>query len=524
MLGKQMTSSVGSSIPGRFAAFSARLQLDRFVPFQSAIGVLIIFLIAAVGTAFQMQESTATLLYMVLVLLFAMRSGFFQASILSIAAILCRTYFFAVPLYGFDVLTSKNVLALLLFELTALVVSQLAGRERLHAAEIRRQRTKLERLYAVSRQALAIDLGGSAEQQMAEFIHAEFQLDAVAICSATLDAVGIVGDWEVEPDSLCQTAGGRGMADAVHQSGTRRAELRTQRGTFGTLLLRGGEMTQLGLESLASLVALTVERHHAFRKEGEAEAARRTEQLRTTVLDGLAHAFKTPLTVIRAASSGLLELGNLTELQRDLTGMIDEQSAWLDDLATQLLQTARVEGEELCLQRETVDVDALLHEVVKDFQQEWRRGSRGDLTPSPIQITLPERMMPISADHDMLRSTLSELLENAVKYSGEGKPISLSASRQDDEVLLSVHSWSGVIRMEERERIFDRFYRSRDHQDSARGTGIGLSVARRTAEAHMGNIWVTSSEQEGTTFHISLPIHPAVTEQQERNANWQRKY
>ena len=519
-----MKSSQVRSIHGRFESFSARLFLDRFVPFQSAMGALLTFFIAAVGTAFDMHESTATLLYMVLVLLFAMRTGFFQASILSVAAILCRTYFFSIPLYGFNVFTLKNALALLLFELSALVVSQLAGRERLHAAESQRQRTKLERLYAVSRKALAIDLNASAEQQMAELIHTEFELDAVAICNATFHAIGLTGVWDVDPDSLCQRVRGGGMADVALLHGTRSAELRTPHGIFGTLLVRGGSISRLGLESLASLVALTVERHHAFEKEGEAEAARRTEQLRTTVLDGLAHAFKTPLTVIRAASSGLLELGDLTELQRDLTGMIDEQSAWLDDLATQLLQTARVQGDELCLQRETVDVDALLHEVVADFKQEWTRGARGGAIPSPIQISLPERMTPISADHDMLRSTLSELLENAVKYSGAGKPVSLSASRQEDEVLLSVHSWSGVIRMEERERIFDRFYRSQDHRDFARGTGIGLSVARRTAEAHMGNIWVTSSEQEGTTFHISLPLRDVAQDQQERTANWQRKY
>lgn len=519
-----MKTSMGSSIHSRFGAFSARLSLDHLVPFQSAIGALVIFFIAAVGTAFEMPESTVTLLYMVLVLLFAMRMGFFQASILSIAAILCRTYFFAVPIYGFNVFTAKNALALLLFELTALVVSQLAGSERLHAAESLRHRTKLERLYAVSRKALTIDLSRSAEQQMAELIQAEFELDAVAICNATFNAVGITGAWATDPDSLCQRVRGGGMSDVALQDGTRSAELRTPHRTFGTLLVRGGGLSELGLESLASLVALTVERHHAFEKEGEAEAARRTEQLRTTVLDGLAHAFKTPLTVIRAASSGLLELGDLTEIQRDLTGMIDEQSTWLDELATQLLQTATVEGEDICLQLETVDVDALLHEVVADFQQEWTRAARSGVIPSPIQISLPERIMPISADHDMLRSTLSELLENAVKYSGPGKPVSLSASRQGDEVLLSVHSWSSVIRMEDRERIFDRFYRSQDHRDSARGTGIGLSVARRTAEAHMGNIWVTSSEHEGTTFHISLPLRHVVKDQQERTENWQRRY
>lgn len=519
-----MSRSLGAQIERQFETFSCMLFLDRFVPFQTACGMLLIFVIAGVGTAFEMNESTATLLFMLLVVIFAMRSGFLQASLLSVAAILCRTYFFSLPLYGFDVFTLRNMLAILLFGLTALVVSQLAGRERVHAAESRRQRTKLERLYAVSRQALVIDLGLPAEQQMADLILTEFQLDAVAICNATSNAAGVAGSWSLDPNFLCQPAR-IGMATVPElDEDAMEAELRTPHGTFGTLLIRGSDVTQRGLESLASLVALTVERHHAFNKEGEAQAARRTEQLRTTVLDGLAHAFKTPLTVIRAASSGLLELSNQTELQRELTGMIDEQSAWLDDLATQLLQTARVETNDLCLQLETVDVGSLLYEVVADFKRESTGGARDGGIVCPIRISVPERISPISADHDMLRSTLSELLENAVKYSSAGKPVSLSAMRQKDELLLSVHSWSGVIRMEERERIFERFYRSRDHQNAARGTGIGLSVARRTAEAHMGNIWVTSNEQDGTTFNISLPLHLAAMEQLERTANWQRKY
>ncbi len=237
-----------------------------------------------------------------------------------------------------------------------------------------------------------------------------------------------------------------------------------------------------------------------------------------------AHAFKTPLTIIRAASSGLLELGNMSDLQSELTGMIDEQSAWLDDLANRLLQTAQVEEENLCLELETVDIAALLHEVVADFQQESTRVVKKGVIPSPIRITLSEQIVPILADHDMLRGTLSELLENAVKYSSSGKPISLSASHKQDELLLSVHSWGSVIRMDDRERIFERFYRCREHQESARGTGIGLSVARRAAEAHMGNIWVTSSEQEGTTFNISLPLHVGSMEQEERMLIWQPKY
>ena len=513
-----MNKSLSNDIRGWAHAFSSRLLVDSVIPFQSACGMLLILAVAAVGTALDMHEATATLAYVLIIVLFAMRSGFFQASLLAIAAIVCQTYFFAVPLYGFDIFTSRNATAIGLFEITALIVSQLSAREKAHAAESRRQRLKLERLYAVSRRALTIDLGQSAEQQMAELILAEFHFESVVICNEMFDTVGAAGALGEDPEAVCQ------HLRSGASPGQTRLELRTVNGTFGTLVIRGSGLTQLGLESLASLVALTVERQHASEKEGEAEAARRTEQLRTTVLDGLAHAFKTPLTVIRAASSGLLELGDLTELQRELTGMIDEQSAWLDDLATRLLETARIEGENLCLQREMVDVSELLRGVVADFRQESLQGSRDGAVKSPITVSLPQEPVRISADHDMLHTTLSELLQNAAKYSSAGKSISLSAKSQNDELLLSVHSWGSVIRMDDRERIFDRFYRCRDHQEIARGTGIGLSVARRTAEAHMGNIWVTSSEQDGTTFNISLPLNLAAMDQQERNSTWQRKY
>ena len=519
-----MNKNLRNDIRGWVEAFSSRLLVDSVIPFHSACGMLLILAVAAVGTALHMHEATATLAYVLIIVLFAMRSGFFQASLVAVAAITCQTYFFEVPQYGFDLMTSRNATAMGLFEVTALIVSQLSAREKAHAAQSRSQRVKLERLYAVSRQALTIDLGQPAEQQMAELILAEFHFEAVAICNAMFDTVGAAGLWESDLEAVCQQMrAGNPISPALLEDALQ-AELRTVNGSFGTLLIRGRGMTQLGLESLASLVGLTVERQHACRKEGEAEAARRTEQLRTTVLDGLAHAFKTPLTVIRAASSGLLELGDLTEVQRELTGMIDEQSAWLDDLATRLLETARVEGEEICLQREMVEVSELLRGVVADFRRESLRGSSNGAAESTISISLPQEPVLVSADHDLLHTTLSELLLNAVKYSSAGKSISLSATSRDDELLLSVHSWGNVISLDDRERIFDRFYRCRDYREIAEGTGIGLSVARRTAEAHMGNIWVTSSELEGTTFNISLPLHFAAMEPQERNSTWQRKY
>jgi two-component system sensor histidine kinase KdpD len=73
------------------------------------------------------------------------------------------------------------------------------------------------------------------------------------------------------------------------------------------------------------------------------------------------------------------------------------------------------------------------------------------------------------------------------------------------EVLISVHNVGSTIQIEDRERIFDRFYRAQDSKDSVPGTGIGLSVVRKAAEAHHGHVWVISDQQEGTTFFLSIP-------------------
>jgi two-component system sensor histidine kinase KdpD len=109
------------------------------------------------------------------------------------------------------------------------------------------------------------------------------------------------------------------------------------------------------------------------------------------------------------------------------------------------------------------------------------------------------------ADYEMLRSTVKELLENAGKYATTGSPITVRASETSSEVTVSVHNRGPVIALEERERIFERFYRSPSHRHSAPGTGLGLSVARHAIEAHGGHIWVISGEHEGTTFYFSLP-------------------
>jgi signal transduction histidine kinase len=100
---------------------------------------------------------------------------------------------------------------------------------------------------------------------------------------------------------------------------------------------------------------------------------------------------------------------------------------------------------------------------------------------------------------------LTQYIDNACKYSILGTTVTIGAVQTKAEVVFSVHSFGPVIPIADRERIFDRYYRSSNSSDRASGTGIGLAVAKRAALIHSGYVWVTSDEEEGSTFYAAIP-------------------
>jgi signal transduction histidine kinase len=100
---------------------------------------------------------------------------------------------------------------------------------------------------------------------------------------------------------------------------------------------------------------------------------------------------------------------------------------------------------------------------------------------------------------------VAQYLDNAVKYSFRGTAIQVAARESHSEILISVHNYGPTIPMADREKIFQRFYRSEGSSHLAAGTGIGLSTVKMAADVHQGHVWVISDATEGTTFFLSLP-------------------
>jgi two-component system sensor histidine kinase KdpD len=214
-------------------------------------------------------------------------------------------------------------------------------------------------------------------------------------------------------------------------------------------------------------------------------------------MDALAHEFKTPLTAVHTASSGLLMIGGLTQPQSDLVTLIDDGTARLNELCTRLLKAARLESHRHGLQTDEINVQATIQEVLS------KRDANGDAGRVKVLVEDPE--LKVNADRGLLVMMLEQLVDNALKYSSQGSLIEVIARTSRSEVIITVHNFGPTIRIEDRERIFDRFYRSSETMDAVPGTGIGLSVVKKAAEAHQGHVWVVSDEREGTTFFLSLP-------------------
>jgi two-component system sensor histidine kinase KdpD len=273
--------------------------------------------------------------------------------------------------------------------------------------------------------------------------------------------------------------------------------LRGGAGSVGALAFRGN-LSPLVMEALSNLAALAIDRYQSFEKEELAENARKSEVLRAAVMDSLAHEFKTPLSTVQTATSGLLEFGELSQYQTELVSLINQQTARMIALCTKLLLTAKFESGRLPIASAEVHVSSLIEEILADK-------SRADEAPR-IQISIDDPQLTVRADLGLLGMILSQYIDNAKKYSTPGTPIEITARRSYTEALFSVHNFGPQIPLEDRERIFDRFYRSPDHADSVPGTGIGLSVAKKAANAHRGHVWVISDENRGTTFFLSIPL------------------
>lgn len=444
----------------------------------------------------ELNVPTGCLLYLITVVVAAASGGFWSGTLTSIVAATCIDFFLLPPLFHFNIDDPMDWVALGAFEFTALVITLLLERAQLKAAEAEAARDGSERLFNAARGILVLDNAGKLRSRIAPLIREEFRLRGVVLFDAP------TGDVFESGDSAPNTA--QGARDVCSQNSdafdsatqTRFCALRAGARPVGGLALCGTTMPGVAAQAIASLCAISFERARALEKEAHAEAARQAEELRSAVIEALAHEIKTPLCVIQAASSGLPALGELSDTQAEMVTSIDEQSTKLNNLVSRLLGAADLETAQI----EPKLAPALLSQSVKAAISRMADPSQRER----FQVLVENEEVAALVDGKLMVIVFEQLVDNAVKYSLPRSPIYFKVTHEPGAVRVCVHNQGGVIAPADRDRIFERFYRAADVRRGHSGTGLGLSIAKRIVEAHHGRIGVESGS-EGTTFSVVLP-------------------
>jgi two-component system, OmpR family, sensor histidine kinase KdpD len=425
--------------------------LETFVPVLS-LGVLYVFAVLPVAVAF----------------------GLIYGVLVSVASMLAFNWFFLPPVHTFTLADSRNWFALAVYLVTASVVSGLAARARRRATDAEQREVENSLLADVATSLLQ---GGDVAGQLGPIG------ERVAAVLRARSATIVLGDRvELSPAA----------APIELVAGTRRV---------GTLALVEGAEPNLQarrrlLPALASLLAVAIDRERLANEAFEAEALRRSDTVKTAVLRAVSHDLRSPLTAIRAASDGLGdETLTLSDADRvELVDTIGVEVRRLERVVDNLLALSKLQAGAVASTPEVWAVDDLVYGALGDVSADTDR----------VAVTIPDDTPPVLVDAVQVRQILSNLVDNALKFSPPGSPVTVRATRTRKEVIVRVVDQGRGLPEPELEHVFEPFYRGAPAQDQT-GTGLGLAIARGFAEANGGRLWAESRPGQGAGFALALP-------------------
>jgi two-component system sensor histidine kinase KdpD len=450
---------------------------------------------------FSVNNVTVALSFLLAVLAIATRWGLLEGLVASLASMICFNFFFIPPVGSFTIADAQNWVAFSVFVVTALIVSHLSASARKQALESTYRQREMERLYTLSRNLLLLEVHGTLAQETTNLIAQVFELPGLAFYDRASGRTHRAGpqDIPVDPGKLRDTAL---HGTVFHDSTTQITVIPISLGgqPIGSLGIQGSQVSETALHAIGNLAAITLERGHAQDVATRAEAARQSEELKSTMLDALAHEFKTPLTPIKAAVTSMLADGDVSPTHQELLRIVDEEADRLSFMLTEAIQMSRIEAGQLQLRRSPQSLGKIVQAQLEKLGESIERRK--------VAVEFPEKLPPVNVDPEFIGVVIWQLLTNALRYTPPGSPLTLRASAGETEVIVSIEDCGPGISEQEQRKVFEKFYRGKDQRERIPGTGMGLTIAREIVRAHHGRIWVESEPGKGARFSFSVPRAP----------------
>ena len=421
------------------------------------------------------EAPTLILPYLVGTVAVAARAGRGASILASLLGVAAFDFFFVPPYFTFAVTELHHVLTFIVMLGVALVISGLTVRTRRQAQAAEDRERQTTALYAMSRELAE----GS---------------DVAALTAVAARHIGEVFDAEVAViDSERPDAGSAAVVLPLlgHKGPIGAAWVRPRR--RGTL---ASPARRRQLETFVNQAALALERARLAAEAEEARVRAETERLRNALLTSVSHDLRTPLATITGAATTLLEGGARYDpsTRRELLESIRDEGDRLNRLVHNLLEMTRLESGTLRLRRDWHPLEEVLGAALGRLA--------GPLGGRQVAVTIAPDLPLVPIDDVLIEQVFLNLLENALKYSPERRPIRIVATATDTQVTVEIADAGHGLPAGAERRVFDKFTRAADGP----GAGLGLAICRGIVEAHGGRIWAQNLPEGGAAFFFTLPI------------------
>lgn len=464
--------------------------------------VALTLLIAPLRAAIDL--SNVALFYVLLVVVMAVWSGRGPAAVTALLASLAFAYVFVPPAFSLAITQAQHLITASIMLGVALLVGHLTSRLKRHVehAELREQHSRA--LYLLASQLTAArtrtDVLGISEH----FLATLFRVDDLRILApGAAEAL----PEPLTPAGLADIVASRNLAILAVPSRGRTltaVPLRVSKGLQGVLVFALDDATTLTaqvrelLETMASVVAVALERIHYADLARATGVRMASESLRNTILSALSHDLRTPLTALVGMADTVAE-GRTAHPgdQQAMIVAIRDQALTINRLVSNLLEMARLQSGEITLNKAWQPVE----EVVGASLQQMRL----QLAQHPVKVEIMPALPPLEFDAVLMERALCNLLENAAKYSPPESEITLSATQAGNWLEISVCDRGPGLPTAEQAELFGLFRRGQ-RESNIPGVGLGLAIVRNIVEAHGGSVDATDRSGGGACFSLRLPL------------------
>lgn len=484
--------------------------------------ILLVGMVTAVNALFfkELEPTNLVMFYLASVVISALYWGRGPSILASLVSVLTFDFFFIHPQFSFAVTDTEYIVTFVGLLSVGLIISSFGSQVRDQVDQLRKRERNAQAINAMSKElTAAVNLDGVlniVEKKLSQTFDCSVVIllpdeTSLQIKKASTDFVleqneNAVARWTYQNRRVA----GMGT-DTLPASTIRCLPLITSRGIVGVLGLKPLNHNhkvfsndRMLLENFTNLAALAVERAIFADQASQTESLRATERLQSALLNSISHELRTPLASIMGVLTSLEDDENdengdkmNRDIRIELIRSAAGQTRQLNRLVGNLLDMTRLQSGTVKLNRSPVDVQDLIGAVLNQMENRLKNRQ--------IDIQIPENFPVIHMDMVLIGQALVNLLDNADKFSPPERPISILCEHDSNYVRINVVDHGAGVPEEEREKIFDKFYRGSTTGTST-GTGLGLSICKGIVEAHQGRIWAKNNPGGGLTVTISLPL------------------